>query len=275
MIEIPESKTIVRQINETLKGKIITSAEANKSPHKFAWYSGNPENYNDLLEGKEIQGAISRAGMIEIQGDDCTILFCDGATPRFYSDYSKVPKKHQLCLKFDDESALAATIQMYGGLWAYREGENSNPYYIGACEKPSPFSEEFSYDYFKSLCTEDILSKSVKGFLATDQRIPGLGNGVLQDILCEAKLHPKRKMNTISEGDFKNLYYTIKKVLSDMVQGGGRDTEKDLFGDKGGYITRMSKNTYGTVCPRCGSEIQKESFLGGTIYFCDQCQRLE
>lgn|GEM_PF-2077218 len=30
-----------------------------------------------------------------------------------------------------------------------------------------------------------------KAFLATEQRIPGLGNGVLQDILWTARIHPK------------------------------------------------------------------------------------
>jgi formamidopyrimidine-DNA glycosylase len=40
---------------------------------------------------------------------------------------------------------------------------------------------------------------SAKAFLATEQRIPGLGNGVLQDILFTAGIHPKRKMAAISE----------------------------------------------------------------------------
>ena len=53
MIEIPESNVIARQINETLKGKVLKIAKANSSPHKFAWYFGNPEDYNALLAGKK------------------------------------------------------------------------------------------------------------------------------------------------------------------------------------------------------------------------------
>ena len=61
-------------------------------------------------------------------------------------------------------------------------------------------------------------------------------------------------------------------VLNEMVQKGGRDTEKNIFGEKGGYKVRMSKNTMGQCCPECGGEVIKESYLGGSIYYCTQCQ---
>jgi formamidopyrimidine-DNA glycosylase len=273
MLEIPESTTISKQLNETVQGKIIKYAEANKSPHKFAWYSGDPGNYNDLLAGKKIGSSFARGGMIEIEAEDCRILCCDGAALRFYDEIKKAPVKNQLCIEFTDGSVLIATIQMYGGLWAFKEGQNDNPYYIGSCEKTSPLDSAFTYEYFESLYTEDLQNKSVKAFLATQQRIPGLGNGVLQDILFQAGLQPKRKMNTLSKDDRRNLYHTVKKVLNEMTENGGRDTEKDLFGNPGKYITYMSKNTYGGPCSSCGYPIRKEAFLGGTVYYCEHCQK--
>ena len=59
-----------------------------------------------------------------------------------------------------------------------------------------------------------------------------------------------------------------------MVDNNGRDTEKDLFSQKGKYQTKMSKNTVGKTCDRCGFVIMKKSYLGGSIYFCDGCQNL-
>jgi formamidopyrimidine-DNA glycosylase len=275
MLEIPESITIAKQLNETIKGKVIRHAIANQSEHKFAWYYGSPESYPNLLEDQVIGDSYARAGILEIQAGKMRIAFADGATLRYYDDYTKVPKKNQLYLEFEDDSALMVTIQMYGGIWAFSEGEFQNPYYLGACEKPSVFSKEFTYEYFRSLYTEALAKKSVKAFLATEQRIPGLGNGVLQDILYQAHLHPKRKMNTISEEGLQNLYSVILTVLGEMVAQGGRDTEKDLYGDNGKYITYLSKKTYLSPCPKCGYEIHKENFMGGTIYFCDHCQPLE
>lgn len=71
---------------------------------------------------------------------------------------------------------------------------------------------------------------SLKAFLATEQRIPGLGNGVLQDILYEAGMHPKRKLKSLSDTDIKTLYDSVKGTLKVMTDSGGRDTEKDLAG---------------------------------------------
>ena len=59
-----------------------------------------------------------------------------------------------------------------------------------------------------------------------------------------------------------------------MIENGGRDTEKDLFGNAGGYTTKLSKNTAGKLCRNCGSIIKKESYMGGSIYYCNKCQKL-
>lgn len=272
MLEIPESRTISKQMNETIKGKVVKYVEVNKSPHKFAWYSGNSEDYDYMLAGKKIGSSYARGGMVEIEAEDYRILLCDGATPRFYEDYGKAPKKHQFYMEFTDGSALVVTIQMYGGIWAFIDGQNDNPYYRIACEKSSPLTDEFTFEYFSSLLTVSLQNKSLKAFIATDQRMPGLGNGVLQDILFHSGFHPKRKMNTLSNEDMTKLYHSIKYVLNEMTEYGGRDTEKDLYGNPGGYITYMSKHTYGKPCSRCGYEIRKENFMGGSVYFCEHCQ---
>jgi formamidopyrimidine-DNA glycosylase len=57
-----------------------------------------------------------------------------------------------------------------------------------------------------------------------------------------------------------------------MAEQGGPDTERDLFGQPGGYRTVLSRNTAGTPCPACGSIIVKEAYLGGSIYYCPRCQ---
>jgi len=85
---------------------------------------------------------------------------------------------------------------------------------------------------------------TLKAFLATEQRFPGIGNGVLQDILYRASLHPKRKCSSLSDADKRLLWESIRQTLADMTAKGGRDIETDLFGTKGGYKTLLSKNTY-------------------------------
>ena len=275
MIEIPESTTIAMQLNETVRGKKICRVITNASPHKFAFYHGDPADYNALLAGQVIGDSFGIGAMIEITAGDRRVVLGDGANLRYYDDSGKTPSKHQLLLELDDESALVCTVQMYGAVLAFMEGIYDNKYYLVVKEKPQPLADAFDRVYFDTLRTEGSDRISAKAFLATEQRIPGLGNGVLQDILFHAGIHPKRKMGTIREIEFDRLFHSVKDTLAEMTRLGGRDTEKDLFGSEGGYRTLLSKNTVGKPCPVCATDIQKTSYLGGAVYWCPICQPLK
>lgn len=273
MIELPEAAVLAQQLNSTIYTKTISRVVAGQSPHKFAWFSGEPASYSSLLTGKTVGAATSLGGMVEIEVEDNTLLFGDGVNLRFHQTPAEQPAKHQLLVEFEDHSALSASVAMYGGLWCTPRGANNNPYYLVAREKPSPLTDRFSSEYLAGLFLPEFDSLSLKAFLATQQRIPGLGNGVLQDILYRARLHPKRKAGSLGETGGQELFQAIKTTLGEMASQGGRDTERDLFGNPGGYRTRMSKNTAGQPCPACGSLVQKQNYLGGSIYFCPGCQK--
>lgn len=274
MIELPEAFTLAAQINKTIRGKKITKVTAAYTPHKLAWYYGDPDQYSSLLVGNTIHKATAFGALVQINVADSAILFGDGVNLRFHDTNDTYPKKHQLLIEFEDLTAISASIQMYGGVGCFREGALDNPYYQAAREKPSPLSKKFNEKYFSRLVSAPEVQKlSAKAFLATEQRIPGIGNGVLQDILFSARVHPKKKINTFSDREKKSLLNSTKTVLLEMSQQGGRDTEKDLFGNPGGYETKLSKKTVGKPCLECGSSISKENYLGGSIYFCAKCQK--
>jgi len=272
MLEIPEAQTIARQLKEAIKGKTITRAIAASSPHGFAFYFGDPALYNDLLAGKKITDAVAYGGHPELSVEDMRIALGDGANIRYYEDAEKAPLKHQLLLELSDGSAICCTVQMYAGLWAFPDGMNDNYYYTVAKEKPSPLEEAFDAVYFSGLLSDETKKLSAKAFLATEQRIPGLGNGVLQDILWSAKIHPKRKMSALSDSEFETMFMTVKTLLAEMTEQGGRDTEKDIYGKAGGYATVMSKKNDGMPCPVCGGVIRRFSYMGGNVYVCEGCQ---
>lgn len=275
MIEIPESINLAQQINEHISGKRITNVTAAYSPHKFAWYHGDPQNYHQLLSDKVIDKACGVGGKLEIKAENAVIMFADGVNLRYHAENEKHPQKHQILIEFEDSSAISASVQMYGGLWCFKEGSFDNPYYLVAKEKPSPLWDKFDCAYFDGIVSaQGNENLSAKALLATEQRIPGLGNGVLQDILFNAGIHPKKKVKTFTDQDKENIYNSIKSTLAEMTFQGGRDTERDLFGCFGGYKTKLSKNTLDKPCEVCGCEIKKEAYLGGSIYYCSGCQRI-
>ncbi len=273
MIELPEAVNIARQLDDTVAGKSIAGVTVGHTPNKLAWYYGEPTAYSGLLTGRTPEKAVPLGSMVEIEVGDARILLGEGVAIRFHYAGTALPARHQLLLEFDDGTALSASVQMYGGLGSFPKGGLDNHYYRVAREKPSALSPEFDKAYFRRMVGDDAVQKlSLKGLLATEQRIPGLGNGVLQDILFNAGMHPRKKVNTIRVEEAETLFDSVKTTISRMAEQGGRDTEMDLFGRPGGYRTILSRKTAGKPCPSCGTLIKKEAYMGGSVYYCGQCQ---
>lgn len=272
MIEIPESATISRQATEVLKGKTVTDVINATNPHRFAWYNGNPEHYPELLIGKTVEVIKGYGSFIDLCFNEEThLVISDGTNMKYYTTVEKCPAKFQLLITFEDGNYLVFTVAMYGNILAF-QGELDNVYYKGSIEKLSPMDECYDFAFFEKMIALSKDNLSVKALLATEQRIPGLGNGVLQDILFNAGIHPKRKINTLSAEDKENLFQSMKETLADMTAKGGRDTEKDLYGIPGKYLSILSKNTYHKPCPQCESKLIKGTYLGGSVYYCPHCQ---
>lgn len=110
MIELPEAAVIAGQITETLSGKRIAHAVANASPHKFAWYTGDPAEYDDRLAGKVIGTGTGVGSSIEFEAGD--MLLAISAPIRYHEEGEKRPKKHQLLLEFEDGTAILSLIHI-------------------------------------------------------------------------------------------------------------------------------------------------------------------
>ena len=273
MIELPEANVLSRQIDETLKGKTIKRAVAGAFPHAFAWYTGDPATYGAMLDGKKVTGAGDASGSGKSCGGNVRVR-CENmelviSTPiKYHAPGEKLPKKHQLLLEFADGSHMSCTVQMWGAMFCVPH----DPSKESLAPLPCPLADGFDRAYFDGLLSASKADLSAKAFLATEQRIPGLGNGVLHDILFNARIHPKRKLCTLEGREIKILFESVKETLKRMTDEGGRDTEKDLFGNKGGYATILSNNTLGLPCRVCGGALKREAYLGGNIYFCPACQ---
>ncbi len=272
MLELPESQTLARQLRESILGKRIEKVQANATPHGFAFYHGDPAGYGGLLLGKTVEDVQVFGGQVEIIAGDARLVINDGVNMRLYPAGSKRPGKHQLFVELSDGSALICTVQMYGGMQAFKTGTYDNPYYHVAKVKPSPLSDAFDEAYFGKMLAAAKETLSVKAFLATEQRIPGLGNGVLQDILFRARIHPKTKLSALTADQKARLFASVKDTLREMTDKGGRNTEKDLYGQPGGYPCLLSKNTLDKPCPVCSGALIRQAYLGGNIYFCPACQ---
>lgn len=276
MLELPEVLTLSKQADHTLSGKTITQVFNATKPHKFTFYNGDPLSYGKLLVGKTTRSSKGYGMFVDFFLSEGLIMnIGDGATPRYYPAGAKIPANYQLLLTFEDESFLVFTVAMYGFISVYADGIIDNKYYRLSRDSISPLSDDYTENEFDRLFAEAKKTLTAKALLATEQRIPGVGNGVTQDILFNARIHPKQKVSDLSDTRKEALFHSLKKTLREMTDKGGRDTQTDLYGNNGGYQTILSAKTWKNPCPCCGHTIVKEAYLGGSVYYCPECQKLD
>ena len=278
MLEMPEAKTISKQMNEILTGKTIAKFGRGNKTHKFLWLNRPDEEYETVLPGLTVTGASSFGRSIYLQFDNYLLGWWDaGGKILYHAPGEALPKNYHLGWEFEDGSALTYALQMWGGVKLLDRTQFS--------EKPhdetgvEPLSAEFTLERFNEMLDTypEKTSKGIKGFLVatgfvTPNHIAGLGNAIVQDILFQAGISPKRKTLEIAPKERVTLLEAINSTIAEATRLGGRYDEVDLYGQKGGYLRLMDSKTAGTPCVKCGSEIVKIAYLGGACYLCPQCQ---
>ncbi len=275
MIELPEAETIARQMAKELVGKRIERATQGNWPLKWAFYTGTPEDYASVLEGATLTGARGHGSHVLLTVESGQVLVLGGGGERilYHKGDASLPKKRQLLLQFTDGTYLTVSIQGWGSVQLLRETEVDQQPHIAA-KGPSPLSDAFTPDYLESLFAGLALGnrKAIKYFVISEPGIWGVGNGYLQDILFRARIHPRRKAVDVSVEEQNALYMSITGVLREAVALGGRDSEYDLYGQRGLYERVLHSKMVGQPCPNCGTPVEKIQFLGGSCYFCPACQ---
>ena len=288
-MSLAECVICANQLNETVKGKTIKKVVANQNPHTFVWFALEPayafcshdksnefaNEYDKYLTGETIKGAevvLGGYSAYTFMYIGNRALMFHVLTTLYHEKDKKRPKRHQLLFELDDGTALSFCGSLGGPLFLF-EVDATGRAVNYANNFPSILSDDFSLDFFMGLIKNTpFRSMSAKEFLATKNRIPGLDNSILHEILWEAEINPKTKMVSLGESDFVRIFNSIKKVFPAVIADGGKDTDKDLYGNFGRYDTHVSKKTLDAPCDRCGGLITKESFLGGAVYYCPQCQ---
>jgi formamidopyrimidine-DNA glycosylase len=277
VIENPEATTIARQIRETLTGKRIAEAVRGNAPHKFAFYTGTPEEYARMLEGRTIGPAWADGTCILVPAEPGYVLVLGGGGERiaYHTDDRTLPAKHHLMLRFGDGTALSVSVQGWGAAQMYARDALAEAFW-GGLGRIQPQDEAFTPAYFEALFAALPAGDpaSVKHFIISKPGVPGVGNGYLQDILFAARLHPRRRAHSLTAEERAALYAATRDTLRRATGLCGRDSERDLFGHPGGYRRIMDKSAIGQPCIACGTRVEKFAFLGGACTVCPQCQPL-
>ncbi len=122
----------------------------------------------------------------------------------------------------------------------------------------------------------DRSSQPIKPWLLRQDRLVGIGNIYASEILFRAKIHPQRKVKSITEVEGKLLVTTIRKVLQEAITSGGTTFSdyRQSDGSTGGYQNRLRVyERSGKRCLRCSNQIERMVQAGRSTYLCKACQR--
>ena len=119
-------------------------------------------------------------------------------------------------------------------------------------------------------------NSKIKAFLLDQKNLAGIGNIMADEILWHAKIHPERKIVTLSSGEIKKLWSSLRAVLKKSIKLGGSSMRDWLHpdGSNGGYFEkRKVYDREGEKCFRCKGVINKSKVAGRGTYLCEICQK--
>jgi formamidopyrimidine-DNA glycosylase len=105
----------------------------------------------------------------------------------------------------------------------------------------------------------------VKALLMDQRFVAGVGNLVADEVLWQARLHPRRTVESLYDDERMRLHRTMHAVLKEMV------ARFDYVPRKRGWLNHVRSNP-GAACPRCGTPLSRATVAGRTTYFCPSCQ---
>lgn len=109
----------------------------------------------------------------------------------------------------------------------------------------------------------------VRPFLMDKSALASIGNAYADEILFEARLHPKTFVRTLSDEDRDRLYVAIGKVLRAAIDEIARRNEAPEVKVRDFLAVR---GRAGKPCPRCGATIREVRVGDGDACFCPACQ---
>ena len=278
MLELPEINIISRQMKQVLPGKEIASLEFRRVPKLEEWgmITQQEPEFREKLIGTKITGIESNPWFVYLELDNFHFLAIgelDGKV--VYHEGEEIPAgKLNLRLFFSDESTLTVFVKLWGVLKIF-DKDQMNDHHTHYLEMSvSPLSEAFTAeDMVKYIREHEKAGKlNAKKFITTKIFVNGLGNGYLQEILYQAKIHPRTKMRDLEDNELKKFHQMIRSVTQEGIEKNGRINQFNLYNQPGRFISYVNKDTVGTLCPECGSIIEKIAFEGGACYLCPGCQ---
>ncbi len=126
----------------------------------------------------------------------------------------------------------------------------------------------FTVQIFRELAKKHS-RKQVRVFINDHTILSSIGNAYADEILFDAKIHPKTFVSRLSPQEVEHLYHSILSVM----KWGIENVEKAAQPIHVKVREHMKvRNRKGEPCPVCATTIRREGVRGFDVFFCPKCQ---
>jgi formamidopyrimidine-DNA glycosylase len=305
MPELPEVETVVRDLRPLVVGRTVRAVRHGpqklRKPWKPAW--------NEAVAGCRVE-AIRRRGkwivvdltarppsgdliprppsrggkgenentpprLGEGQGERSHLLIHLGMTGQFTAVGAAKPQPDHLHLVFelDDGTELRFRDQRrFGSVTYYPDEAAVETFFAETGLGPEPFGLDPAHLHHAVRCT----SRTLKAILLDQRVVAGVGNIYADEACFLARLHPRRRGNTLTYAEVDRLREAVEAVLTRAIERRG-STIRDYVGGsglRGGFQNEFAVyGRTGEPCGVCETAIACVRLSGRASHFCPVCQR--
>jgi formamidopyrimidine-DNA glycosylase len=138
-----------------------------------------------------------------------------------------------------------------------------------ADEQLGPDALDPAFDFKAFEAALDGRRRDVKALLMEQSIIAGIGNIYADEILFQARLHPRTRTDRLDREQRRQLFDRMREVLETAIACGAG---AEQFLDRLPKDYLLPQREAGGHCPRCGAGLATLKSGGRTSYVCPRCQ---
>lgn len=212
---------------------------------------------NSLIETERIGKYL----FIKTSGNMVLVLhFGMTGRPSYYKDEEQRPKFAHIVLTFDSGFHFGFENKRKFGWWDFTESIEQFKNERGLSNDARSLSLK---DFKENLSNR---KTDIKKVLLDQSVAAGVGNWMADEILYQAKVHPKQQVDTMAENTVESIYHAMQKVIEVAIE---KQAHYESFPED--FLMHFRKED--GICHHTGDKIQKLKVGGRTTYFSPSWQK--
>lgn len=268
MPELPDLLHINTHLRDNVRGRAVAGA-AVRQP--VVVRNPFPEPFEDLVRGATIAGTAVRGPFLVLSTNTGRMLVLNLMLAGHLHHLpvgSRAPGWLCLTLALDDGTSLhLADETAMAKVYLARPGATAHIPRFDA-QGIDVLSERFTPEEFARIAARH-RRRQVRVLLTDQTALSAIGNAYADEILFEARIHPKTLVGRLGAPDLEALYRSIRSELARGIQAVAAAARPIHVKVRDHMRVR---NRRGAPCVRCGTTIRREGVRGYDVFFCPSCQ---